>query len=78
MAYVDVDAFIKRFDGCNVSWVNTMLEELKKFPSADVVKPVRCAVCIHWGRNECPLVKDGEVIKNLGSGFYCRNGDRGE
>ena len=39
---------------------------------------VRCAVCIHWGRSECPLVKDGEVIKNLGSGFYCRNGDRGE
>lgn len=45
--YVSKEAFIKRFNGTNVSWVMTMLDIFKEFPAADVVKVVRCENCEH-------------------------------
>ena len=38
--YVSKEAFIKRFEGMNMSWVITMLDIFKEFPAADV-EPVR-------------------------------------
>ena len=38
--YVSKEAFIKRFEGMNMSWVLTMLDIFKEFPAADV-EPVR-------------------------------------
>lgn len=66
--YVSKEAFIKRFEGMNMSWVLTMLDIFKEFPAADV-EPVRHG---RWVEYDCFCCNsDGKPVVKTGVVFVC-------